>query len=219
MADKTIEQLPLLSIDDFNPATDFIIVQKPNGATYKMLGGGGTFAASVAARKAYADSSIATMNHNSPTTIQFLEDSLFALNSAININIDMKILAHGHRANHGSVSEIPAIGSSRSLSFTKPSGINALSGSQIGSGGSGTFTTFRRQTGSKSKSTSWYDRIYKYSFSTKQDSFNITFSSQDAGFLQSNSNRPPDFPFSSTPEWYPASQVEILVSLSGSIQP
>ena len=39
MPEKKIDDLPQLSQDDFNAATDYILVQKPNGGTYKMITG------------------------------------------------------------------------------------------------------------------------------------------------------------------------------------
>ena len=37
MADKKIEDLPDLNSDDINPLTDYLVIQKPGGATYKTL--------------------------------------------------------------------------------------------------------------------------------------------------------------------------------------
>lgn len=34
---RSIQNLPILSGDDFSPETDLVIVQRPNGGTYKML--------------------------------------------------------------------------------------------------------------------------------------------------------------------------------------
>ena len=33
MADKRIEELPILNTDDFNFSTDYVIVQQPGGGT------------------------------------------------------------------------------------------------------------------------------------------------------------------------------------------
>ena len=39
MANTKIEDLPLLSPEDYNSFTDYIVIQKPGGSTYKMLAG------------------------------------------------------------------------------------------------------------------------------------------------------------------------------------
>lgn len=41
MADTKIEDLPTLDPEDYNPLTDFMIIQKPGGGTFKMLAGAG----------------------------------------------------------------------------------------------------------------------------------------------------------------------------------
>jgi|13_taG_2_1085334.scaffolds.fasta_scaffold02133_5 hypothetical protein len=36
MANKKIQDLPVLSVDDYNPDQDLILIQKPDGASYQM---------------------------------------------------------------------------------------------------------------------------------------------------------------------------------------
>lgn len=220
MAEKKIEELPLLDIENFDPGSDFIIVQKANGATYKMLGGGGTFAASVAARKPYADQDIQNMTQGNRLTMTFSEDNLFSLNSAITINMSLEILNHGSNASGGGAI-LPEVGSSRALSLVKSTGQVLLSEVEIGSSGSGDFAIFKgeKRTTGKTPSVTWYYRTYKYEFSTTQNSFSITFSSSDQALRQSNFYLTPDTPVSALPSYFPANQVKISVSLSGSIVP
>ncbi len=87
-----INDLPDLPANNFDPTQDLIIIQKPNGATYKMLAA--TALSSIAQGEVYADTK--TVNTTGYSTnypsIVFNVNNLLTLNSSILI----KITSSGH---------------------------------------------------------------------------------------------------------------------------
>lgn len=112
MANTKIEDLPLLSPEDYNSFTDYIVIQKPGGSTYKMLagavglgGGGGS-----AARTNYVDTASAggaytggfhynhtyTQNYGN---IEFQEEGLLNSASTFVMNITLSDMTPGSNVN------------------------------------------------------------------------------------------------------------------------
>lgn len=81
MADKKIEDLPLLSQQDLDTSTDFVIVQKPQGGTYRIPIGQ---AIGSTGQGGYADSEFIESIYwqDSSNTIEFNANNLLSTNSA-----------------------------------------------------------------------------------------------------------------------------------------
>lgn len=80
MTDKRIQDLPSLSSEDFNFSADYIIVQKPDGGTYKMIAGQAM--ADINSGNTYVDSKKLTINGLSSSTIEFNAKDLLSQNTA-----------------------------------------------------------------------------------------------------------------------------------------
>jgi len=80
MADKRIEELPILSTDDFNFSTDYVIVQQPGGGTYKMIAGQAF--ADINSGGVYVDYKNATLSNLNSATLEFNALNLLSENSA-----------------------------------------------------------------------------------------------------------------------------------------
>lgn len=138
MADKRIQDLPLLSQENFNPAVDYIIVQQPGGATYKMLAS--VFTASIQADEALAQTKSLDINYGSTGSLEFSQDFLTSANSAYVVTLTTSILENGAgvSVSGGDVS----IGASRTFNFTKNSGIRQINGVNFGSSFDSNIATF-----------------------------------------------------------------------------
>ena len=98
MPDKNIEQLPLLSQGDFNFSTDYIIVQKPGGATYKMIAGQAL--ADISSGSTYVDAKTSTINGLSSSTIEFNAKDLLSQNTAWKMDFVFRVASLQRYSNH-----------------------------------------------------------------------------------------------------------------------
>lgn len=212
MADKKIQDLPLLSQDDFNPSMDYIIVQKPNGATYKMLGG--LFSSSIQEGESIAQTKSIDLTYGSTGSFEFFEEFLTASNSAFVVTFNTSILANGSRVKQGSYEGILPIGASRAYTFTKSSGITQVNGVNLGSSFDAEIASFA------------YTRVYsagkgtpiRYNVQTNyvaqldtnvEDTLRFNFSSNQNG-SQGNG--------AWGSEWLIATQVRISATIQGTIR-
>jgi 2',3'-cyclic-nucleotide 2'-phosphodiesterase (5'-nucleotidase family) len=76
-----INDLPSLSANNFDPTQDLIIIQKPNGATYKMLAA--TALSSIAQGEFQTETKTTTTSFNNPGSITFSYANLTSQNSSI----------------------------------------------------------------------------------------------------------------------------------------
>ena len=129
MPEKKIDDLPQLSQDDFNAATDYILVQKPNGGTYKMITGHAL--ADITSGNTYVDYKTTTMQDLKSGKIEFSASNLLNTNSAWNIMINFKLSAL--RASKHNVYGLTGltINESRIFSLIKKEGENKINGKSI----------------------------------------------------------------------------------------
>lgn len=126
MPDKTIEELPLLDRSDFNQSTDYIIVQKPDGATYKMLVGHAL--TDVSSGDIYVDTKSVTLSKSQTKTVEFNALNLLSPNSAWKIDIFPKIsLSSISRNKHGG-----EMGITSAKTLVKQAGSNKINSTAIG---------------------------------------------------------------------------------------
>jgi len=147
MADRIIELLPSLSQDDFNASTDYILVQKPGGGTYKMLAS--YISSSLLESSAYFDRKSINVNNHGSGTIEFFADSLFETNSAFSVVITTKILSHGSisssRSSYNLIQD--SIGAIQTATLVKQSGAALINNNSIGGTFSINLATFQSTTG------------------------------------------------------------------------
>jgi hypothetical protein len=80
-----INDLPDLPANNFDPTQDLIIIQKPNGATYKMLAA--TALSSIAQGEVQTETKTTTAAGNNPGKIIFSYNNLLSLNSAALVQV------------------------------------------------------------------------------------------------------------------------------------
>ena len=80
-----INDLPDLPANNFDPTQDLIIIQKPNGATYKMLAA--TALSSIAQGEVQTETKTTTTAGDNLGKIVFSYSNLLSLNSAVLVNI------------------------------------------------------------------------------------------------------------------------------------
>ena len=89
MATRRIEDLPTLPTEtqSFNPNADYIIIQKPGGASYKMTAS--SFLSQAIGLRQYSDASsvLINTNANAGNRIRFQSDNLLSTNTNFTINI------------------------------------------------------------------------------------------------------------------------------------
>ena len=230
MSGKRISSLPTLSRSDFNAETDYVIVQKANGDIYKMLGGGGTFAEALLSRVPIADSSSLDLVVQSTGSIEFFDENMFALDSALTVDISIKNIDNGTTRPRNSADTLDqvSIGSARTVVFTKTSNFNSLGGVIIGSSQRhhfGPFRTTYRQAIHTGHRTSWnkyfLDTVYYVTYSTTVDSLRLDF----YGFYTGRHVSGPSWWSGSTYQpnhahlYGSAQNVEITASINGTKQP
>lgn len=128
MANKNIFDLPTLSAANFSPTEDYVIIQRPNGGTYKIIA---SEILSVSKNmnslrvgyKTQIHQRDASMTDTSETVI-FYQENLLAFDSAFEIDIDCEVVTNGSQ---GIYSVAPAEGDTRSLTFNKPYNSNLIS--------------------------------------------------------------------------------------------
>ena len=150
---RSIQNLPILSGDDFSPETDFVLVQRPNGGTYKMRA-----VSAFALEKdengnlVYKQSNIqeytrfishnekghksSSATYNVGENIVFEQDELFNQSSSFSINVRTINRANGTAvgASGGSFAykwetvSYDSVGTTRTSSFTKNRGGNFING-------------------------------------------------------------------------------------------
>jgi len=123
MADKRIEELPILNTDDFNPFNDFVVVQQPGSGTYKMVVGQ-AFAGS--ASRSLLDSKMINFT-SSDQTIDFNELDILSTNTSWRIDFATVIVSMGSRNGGLSTGQI-RIGNS----LIKKESFDDINGSNIG---------------------------------------------------------------------------------------
>ena len=118
MSNLSIDTLPLLSNSNFSPYSDYIVVQKPDGQTYKMLLAD-AYGASNAAGSNYTftDSQVFLMASKGNHEISFKEPGLLDESTSFMITITTTITQNGTQSAPDSSSQI---GSSVVYRFTKP---------------------------------------------------------------------------------------------------
>lgn len=80
-----INDLPDLPANNFDPSQDLIIIQKPNGATYKMLAA--TALSSISQGEFQTETKTTTAAGNNPGKIIFSYNNLLSLNSAALVQV------------------------------------------------------------------------------------------------------------------------------------
>jgi 3D (Asp-Asp-Asp) domain-containing protein len=80
-----INDLPNLPANNFDPAQDLIIIQKPNGATYKMLAA--TALSSIAQGEFQTETKTATVVGQNSAKIIFSYNNLLSLNSSVLVQV------------------------------------------------------------------------------------------------------------------------------------
>lgn len=119
MADKKIEELPLLTQSDFDPANDFIIVQQPGGGTFKVPAS--YLVASAESSSSYFDSQEIELNYTSRSggdssqnfseTIVFEKKNILSRESAFKLDVYIENLQNGSKLiSYGRKEQIPAFG-------------------------------------------------------------------------------------------------------------
>lgn len=139
MANTKIEDLPLLSPEDYNSFTDYIVIQKPGGSTYKMLAGaaglGGGGAESDRTSYVHAASVGGPYTggfhyHNTYTQdyggIEFQEEGLLNNSSAWVLNMKLTTTAGSYISLSGTPN--PPL-TSKDWTFSKPQGIGLVNSS------------------------------------------------------------------------------------------
>lgn len=117
MSNLSIDTLPLLSYPQFSPYSDYIVVQKPNGQTYKMLLADAYGASNTAGSNyTFTDGKSFDMSGSQNPEISFKENRLIDESTSFLITITTTTLASGSN----SVSEDPINGTSIVYQFTKP---------------------------------------------------------------------------------------------------
>lgn len=89
MANKRIEDLPTLPTEtqSFNPDADYVLIQKPGGASYKMVAS--NFISQAIAFRQYSDAASISINTSSSAgnRVFFQADNLLSTNTNFTINI------------------------------------------------------------------------------------------------------------------------------------
>lgn len=148
MADTKIEDLPTLDPQDFNPLTDFMIIQKPGGGTFKMLAGAGGTGGGSTVRSSYVDSATAGgaytggfhYNHTytqSYGSFQFEEEGLLNTSSTFVMNVSLSNMTKGSSVSntynpynrYKSIQTGPDVLKSKSFRFVKTANLDLVNNS------------------------------------------------------------------------------------------
>lgn len=142
MADKRIEELPLLSKSDFNLTNDFIIVQQAGGGTYRIpasyLAVDSAFENVTDEQSVTLDYPISKASYEFPGGISFSYDDILTPESSFHFDVRLETLSHGSAVRCGKNynCKIP-LGLTTSLSVSKNKGLSVTSnGFSLGSVGS-----------------------------------------------------------------------------------
>jgi len=139
MADKRIEDLPLLSQSSFQPSSDFIIIQTPGGGTFRMIAG--DLFTALQETQPYVDSKninvLASSSSSSSQVglIDFNENHLISSGSSFSLDVTAEIVSHGsmHATQPNQWNPAaPIIGSQFSYKYIKSAGSNQINDFQIG---------------------------------------------------------------------------------------
>lgn len=139
MADKRIEDLPLLSQSSFQPSSDFVIIQTPGGGTFRMIAG--DLFTALQETQPYVDSKNVTVSVGSSSSssqvgsIDFNENHLISSGSSFSLDVTAEIVSHGSmhaiQPNQWNPAA-PIVGSQFSYKYTKSGGSSQINGFQIG---------------------------------------------------------------------------------------
>lgn len=148
MADKRIEELPLLSQSDFNPANDFIIVQQPGGGTFRVPAS--YLVASAESSSAYFDSKNIELNYtnrsansggnssqNFSETIVFEKKNILSRESSFKLDVYLENLQNGSKLLQQYAGYIvPPLGPAANQTVTKSAG-DSITSNEIALNSSG----------------------------------------------------------------------------------
>jgi hypothetical protein len=139
MADKRIEDLPLLSQSSFQPSSDFVIIQTPGGGTFRMIAG--DLFTALQETQPYVDSKNATVFASTSSSlshvglIEFNENNLISSGSSFSLDVTAEIVSHGSmhatQPNQWTIAA-PTVGSQFSYKYTKSGGLDQINDFQIG---------------------------------------------------------------------------------------
>lgn len=140
MADKRIEELPILNTDDFNFSTDYVIVQQPGGGTYKMIVGQAF--ADINSGSTYVDYKSVTLEGLNSATLEFNALNLLSENSAWKMDFVTRVTSTGGQSRsytYGGISQ----GDVRFFSVLKKQNSNLVGENNIGGSSSVSFASFQ----------------------------------------------------------------------------
>lgn len=140
MADKRIEELPILSTDDFNFSRDYVIVQQPGGGTYKMIVGQAF--ADINSGGTYVDYKNVTLEGLNSTTLEFNALNLLSENSAWKMDFVTRVTSIKGSSQSYEYSGISK-GDVRFFSVLKKQNSNLVGENNIGGSSSVSFASFQ----------------------------------------------------------------------------
>ena len=124
MTNKRIQDLPLLDENDFNPTTDFVIIQKPSGGTYKIQAS--KLMSDDEVRQLFFDTKSIDLNypinsgaHEFSSVLAFEEEGILASNSSFNMEVYLHNLHNGNLVDGGNT----ALGLKESRTVSKSKGL------------------------------------------------------------------------------------------------
>lgn len=153
MADKRIQDLPSLSPEDFNFSADYIIVQKPDGGTYKMIAGQAM--ADINSGNSYVDTKTITMTQDDVKEFEFNAINLLSENTAWKIDFSTRVTHAVSPINTPTETRNGVgVGETRLFSLIKREGESLIAENNIGSSFSTSVAAFTNSWSTRSKTRS-----------------------------------------------------------------